>query len=529
MKRFKTTTLAAAALLVFAGNAWADATTDALKKEIDELRRELQELKKGAANAAPAAPAPAAAATPEGADQETIDAATPATQADIKGIRADFENYKYETARTLERKVPSVTRNTLFGGTIAARYSYYDHASQPGVSNSSGAAAFNSNLPGQERRNGFDIPMATFTAQGQLYRDYKEGRNLSYKLGFSYASNFGGNATSSTSGVNTLGQAASSGSQWNVTDAFLQYSLAATNAGPEEPVRTLTLGQQQIPFGLEAQVGDEVRPVINSAQFLSGFSNIGSRQIGLIFRGDDQTYVDYTSNYRAPFITYAVGIVNGNGPNKSDNNNAKDYIGRIQITPDFDYTSWFRQVQIGASVYKGENSLGSYTASTGSGAKTNVSGRSDRYGLDLNYTHFPYSVAYEYVLGKDYTPAAGLVPAFNKIGKGQYVNFAYTWGEQFLNSSKQQGKFDDYWPLSYQAFLRYDVFDADTRNNKAFASSLGDKQWVTTLGLNAYFAETTKLQFNLVHTHNQAPANGVYTLARPQSVNAFLTQFQFGF
>lgn len=452
---------------------------------------------------------------------------TPATQADIKGIRADFENYKYETARTLERKVPSVTRNTLFGGTIAARYSYFDHATQPGTGS-------NSNLPGQERRNGFDIPSATFTAQGQLYRDYKEGRNLLYKLGLAYASNFSGSSGSglnggTVSGVNTLGQAAPNGSQFNVTDAFLQYSLAATNAGPEEPVRTLTLGQQQLPFGLEAQVGDEVRPVINSAQFLSLLPNIGSRQIGLIFRGDDQAYVDYTSNYRAPFITYAVGVVNGNGPNKSDNNNAKDYIGRVQITPDFDYTSWFRQLQAGLSFYKGENSLGTYNAATGSGAKTSVDGRSDRYGFDLNYTHFPYSVAYEFVLGKDYTPAAGVVPAFNKIAKGGYVNFAYTWGEQFLSSSKSQGKFDDYWPLSYQAFLRYDVFDSDTRNNKAFASSLGDKQWITTLGLNAYFAETTKLQINLVHTINQAPANGAYTLARPKIVNGFLTQFQFGF
>ena len=101
-----------------------------------------------------------------------------------------------------------------------------------------------------------------------------------------------------------------------------------------------------------------MRPVINSAQFLSGFSNIGSRQIGLIFRGDDQTYVDYTSNYRAPLITYAFGVVNGNGPNKDDNNDYKDIAARLVYTLPVDYSSWFRQLQVGVSGYRGYTSLG---------------------------------------------------------------------------------------------------------------------------------------------------------------------------
>lgn len=109
------------------------------------------------------------------------------------------------------------------------------------------------------------------------------------------------------------------------------------------------------------------------------------------------------------------------------------------------------------------------------------------------------------------------------------MTLAYTWGEQFLASSKQQGKFDDYWPLSYQAFVRFDTFDSDTVNNPAVrTSSVGDKSNITTLGLNAFFAETTKFQLNYLISTNDQPLAG-YTLQRPRKTRGLVAQFQYGF
>jgi phosphate-selective porin len=114
-------------------------------------------------------------------------------------------------------------------------------------------------------------------------------------------------------------------------------------------------------------------------------------------------------------------------------------------------------------------------------------------------------------------------PTFHKKSRGQYINFGYTWGEQFLSSEKTLAKYDDYWPKSYQAFVRYDTFDADTR-----AISVGDKTDILTLGLNAFFAETTKLQLNYLITRNDAPTTG-FTADRPRKTNAVQVQFQYGF
>jgi hypothetical protein len=61
---------------------------------------------------------------------------------------------------------------------------------------------------------------------------------------------------------------------------------------------------------LEAQTTDELKPTINAAQFVAGLG-VGTRQTGLILRGDYDPYVDYGFNYRAPQIEYALGIVNG--------------------------------------------------------------------------------------------------------------------------------------------------------------------------------------------------------------------------
>ena len=302
-----------------------------------------------------------------------------------------------------------------------------------------------------------------------------------------------------------------------------------TNGGTEDPKGALTFGQQQVPFGLEAQTDDEVRPVISSAQFTSKLGGINNRQIGLIYRGDSFVTVDRTNDYRSALLEYAFGIANGSGQNKSDNNTQKDIIARLAVTVPADYNSWLRQLKFGASYYEGNNNLVSTIAapSVYNNAVVGI-GKSRIKGFDVNWTHLPYSIAYEFAQGEDDTlvNAATATPSsarFIKQSRGQYINFGYTWGEQFLASEKSLAKFDDYWPKSYQLFFRYDTFDADTR-----ATALGDKTSISTLGLNMFFAETTKLQLNYLVTKNDAPSTG-YTTDRPKDAQALQLQLQYGF
>ncbi|QBE63784.1 DUF3138 domain-containing protein [Pseudoduganella lutea] len=416
-----------------------------------------------------------------GTDTQGADAPQVATKADIDGLRTDLENYKYEQKRNRETKTALTTRGTTIGGSVQARYTSQDPAVRTG---STASAA--------DRSSSFDIPQATLNFAGSLYRDYSEGRNLDYRLAFAYAKNSPG----------------TDGSQLNATDAYIRYSPLPTLTGLEDPRLTITLGQQQIPFGLEAQIGEELRPVINNAQFLGGLG-VGTRQIGLIVRGDYDPYVDYGFNYRAPLLEYAFGVVNGSGPNKSDDNNHKDYIARVAFTLPVDYYSVFRELKFGASAYKGKRNLTAGTG-TGTGATVVGQGKRDRYGFDIYYNHAPFGVTYEYVEGRDATASNGPVTK----SRGQYLTAFYTWGEQWIASSRAQAKYDDFWPKSYQLFARYDAFDPNT-------ALVNDKTKAAILGFNLFFAETTKFQLNLNHYDYQNPAQ--------RSSNELLAQFQFGF
>ncbi len=503
MYLFKKTALANAVLLTVAlqgGAAWAAEPTSeiqALRGTVEELRKQVDELRSlvkqqatgGAAASAPTEAAPSG----EPESQEALDARTSATKADIQGLRTDLENYKYDNSRQLERNVASVTRNTRIGGSITARYEAQNPGAQP-------SAASSGNGPTDPRTSGFSPLIFGLNFQGNLYRDYAEGRNLTYRLALS-----------------NLNTATNSSSTVNLTDAYIRYSFQPASGNPEDPLGTITLGQQVVPFGQDAQALDpEVKAVIGNAGFVGGLG-LGTRQIGLVLSGDYDPYVDFTNNYRAPLLAYTLGIFNGNGPNRADNNDRADLVGRLVYTLPVDYSSWFRQLQVGGSFYRGYTSLG--PASTTAATVATKKGTFDRYGFDINWTHLPFSIAYEWAYGKQELLAATAAnPDGFQRGVGQYVNLGYTWGEQFLNSSKQQGKFDDYWPKSYQAFVRFDTFDPNRS-----PGSITDRKLATTLGLNMFFAETTKFQINYVTTKNQL-GTAVSTPANPETVNLWQAQ-----
>jgi hypothetical protein len=451
-------TLIAALLPLSGGVSGSSLTINDLYNEIDKLKLEIDSIKKKEES------------QNKGRDNY-------ATHEDLNGFRTDLENYKYEQNRQYETTIARTKRGTVLGGTVAARAAWQN----PGTSNGA-------NTPADDAKTSFNIPLVLLNLNGSLYRDYSEGRNLDYRVQWAYAQN----------------SPANNGSQLNLLDAYLVYSFKPTLTGLEEDKSTLTFGQQQIPFGLEAQVGEELRPVINSAQFLSGLG-VGARQIGLILRGDAYSYVDYGFNYRAPLIEYAIGVVNGNGPNKRDDNSDKHYVLRLASTLPVDYQSIFRELKVGVSLYEGEQNQ---MVREGLVDRVIGQGKARIQGFDIYYNHNPIGITYEQAKSEIET-AAGDVES-----EGQYLTFYYTFGEQWIRSVRGQAKFDDWWPRSYQLFYRWDEFDPD--------SNLPDNRTtVNTAGINIFFAETTKFQFNIGENDYENPAR--------RDEKFVIAQFQFGF
>jgi hypothetical protein len=502
---FQRTALAAAVLVALSGGSAvaAEPSSDiqSLKNTVEELRRQVQELrglikKQGGVGTEPVAN--------EGESQEALDARTAATKADVQGLRTDIENYKYDQSRLQERTIPSVTRNTKIGGSITVRYESQNPGAQPSASSSGNGAT-------DVRTSGFTAPSFGLNFAGNLFRDYAEARNLTYRLALTSTNS----ASTAITGV-------------NLTDAYIRYSYQPATGNLEDPLGIITVGQQTIPFGQDAQALDpEVKAVIGNAGFVKGLG-LGTRQIGVQLAGDYDPYVDFTNNYRAPLVAYNLGLFNGNGDNKADNNDRIDIVGRLVYTLPVDYSSWFRQLQIGTSLYKGYTSLGSSSNASTAFAATQR-GSNDRYGFDINWTHLPYSIAYEWAYGKeqllrtDALVTSGKNADGFKRGLGQYINLGYTWGEQFLSSSRNQGKYDDYWPKSYQAFVRFDSWDPNRS-----AVVVNDRKLATTLGLNVFFAETTKFQLNYIRTRSQL-GTAASTRANPETSGLWQAQLNASF
>jgi hypothetical protein len=128
-----------------------------------------------------------------------------------------------------------------------------------------------------------------------------------------------------------------------VRDAFVDLVAA-------EPEMTIRVGQQRIPFGIEAQTPGGLLPFTSRA-FIdlkltrnagldnTKFSNaemIQERDIGVQVRG----------RLLGDRLDYALGVFNGSGINVSDTNNSKDFIGRIGFNP-------HRGLRLGVSGYRG--------------------------------------------------------------------------------------------------------------------------------------------------------------------------------
>jgi hypothetical protein len=429
----------------------------------------------------------------------------PVTREELYGVIGQVLNVDDFYSRALTFTTPQTNRPLTLGATIQTRYTYIQDQPTP---------------------NTFSIPLASLSFSGLLYKDFQEGRNLAYSLGFSSIN--GGTPAP--------------------TDASIAYTFLST-ADLGSPSLVVSVGQQKKPFGLEAQSTDEQLPSITSSLYLTAgvpynFSDLFARDIGIVVRADALPEVDYGYNYRSPLISVAAGFFNGSGANALDNNRDKEWTLRAVLAPPVDYYNLLRGLAVGASFDKSERFLtipgGATTPAktfwiyktNAAGAKTDsakytvaaVNANPDslqadrtRYGVDLSYIRTPVNFTAEAVYA---TQDSAYWDAGSRSFKDDQrrswagsVAFFLNIGEQYLKQYRNQSRADDWWPVTWQPFFRVDGLDPNI-------DVTGDWQLAVTPGVNVFFARTTKFQLDWSwrKTENRPAANAQY-----------LAQFQYGF
>ena len=475
-----------------ADNSQTQSQLAALKTQLAQLQKQLAQLEQAQSTSASATTEQDNDVDSLGEEGEEYVHSSVVSSDDLDGLKGDIENFKYDQSRQYERQTVKSARDTTLYGTVQVRASYQDEPTRSG-----------NPAPVSDRKSSFDIGTALLGVRGNLFRDYNEGKNLDYQLSFNYGKQAG------TAGNN---------SNFNLQDAFIRYHVFSTNSGLEQSRLNVTIGQQLIPFGLEAQSPEDLRPTIT--QSLAPVQlGLTARQNGLIVRGDLKPFVDYGANYRAPLLEYALGITNGNGVNKLDDNEGKDLLVRAAYTLPVDYASIFRELKFGASYLKGKSNLRNNAGS----ALLTGSAKRDVLGFDIYYNHAPFGVTYEYIQAQT-DRATTLDQIVETEAEGHTFTLFYTLGDQFYNSIKSNAKFDDFWPKSIQGYYRYDNFDPNKDQDVVGQIGNGKGEYDKhSLGLNFFFAQTTKFQLALNRTEYQTETTS------NKNFNEVIGQFQYTF
>jgi phosphate-selective porin len=211
----------------------------------------------------------------------------------------------------------------------------------------------------------------------------------------------------------------------------------------------VTAGQFKLPFSLENLISDSKSESIDRAQVVEALVARTNDIIGNQ-SGDDigvKVSGDVLENNGSYLIDYALGIFNGAGINNTDNNNAKDFCGRLILHP-------VNGLDFGGSYYDGYDMWGTPLQNH---VRT-------RYGFELKYVYDLFAVSSEYISGRDASIRRD----------GWYVQLLY-----FFIPEKLQG------------LLKCDTYDPDK-------SVSGDRTTNYTFGVNYYFNEWAKIQADYV-------------------------------
>jgi len=222
-------------------------------------------------------------------------------------------------------------------------------------------------------------------------------------------------------------------------DARLDYSW--------RPYAKATVGQFKVPFSQENLASD--RDFIFIERSLAGLLLVPGRDTGNNGRDDGvQLGGSVARSDGRPMLDYAVGVFNGAGINRRDDNRRKDGVGRLVVYP-------FAGFSLAGDYYNGLS------------GPTNIP--RERADVEFAFTRKLYSLRGEYIWGHD-----GPVRRY-----GWYTSFAY----------RVRPK--------WEALARFDTFDLNRHaGNDATSTYL--------VGINWYLRNYVKLQANYGLTDEQS-------------------------
>jgi hypothetical protein len=240
------------------------------------------------------------------------------------------------------------------------------------------------------------------------------------------------------------------------------------------PYLKVRLGQFKVPFGLEGLEAHFTPPLINftrvAVQLMSFSAPLGTGNrvaSNSAFRDIGVQVFDQTGAEKRLQLVYAVALLNGNGINSTDTNNAKDLVGRVEIAS--------RGMRVGISGLRGK--------------QTSESLRKRRVGGDVTANRGSVHLGGEALWGRDDLATGGHWTAW-----GWHVRASCLLTDHL------------------QPVVRYEQFDPNT----AVAE---DRFTAIAIGVNWIFKGYTRLQGNYeVRSDQASPQTGDLMTAQAQIV-----------
>jgi phosphate-selective porin OprO and OprP len=349
------------------------------------------------------------------------------SQQEADSIRLAYAAKQRVSEARLDSFPLSLGRMLRLSGYTQVRYQYYQQ---------------------QSKYDEFDIRRARLDFQG----------DFSSKWGYRLLVDFVG-ATGATGTAPTGGALISP----ILLDAFIAYK-------PFDFLK-ITAGQFTIPFSLENLTQDRNLETVDRSQVVNALvARKGDASNGLVDSIGNQNGRDLGLQISGSFIRvedrylvdYYLALLNGAGINTLDNNQSKDFDGRLVLHP-------FKILDIGASYYNGFDKF------TSSPTKNQ---ERIRWGAEMALNFKLLSIKSEYIRGQE----GNINPIQHE---GWYAQASY-----FL------------WPKHLQAVFRYDTYDPNTIQGKGNQTST-----YYVFGLNYFFNVWTKLQVNYSRRTETANTN----------------------
>jgi phosphate-selective porin OprO/OprP len=354
------------------------------------------------------------------------------TQQEADSIRAASAIAK-QNDKTKTKLFPvNASRAFQIGGYTQIRYQAYPKANKP---------------------DGVDVRRARLDINGDITSKWQ------YRL----LVDFVGGTASVPAGTTTT--TSNSAIAPTLLDAYIAYKAAS--------YLKITVGQFTLPFSAENNVQDRNLETVDRSQvvnalvarkgdgsngIIDSIGNQNGRDIGVQISGSF-----FKINETRSLIDYYAGLFNGAGINVADNNESKDFSGRLLIHP-FDFLT------VGGSYYNGYDRF----------AKTSTKDQlRTRWGTELAVNYKALSIRSEFLRGQDGNDrhyASQPVPA---IHQGWYAQAAYF----FI-------------PKKFQFVVKYDTYSPVVNPQSTTPNKVSDANTYVVFGANIFFNNWAKLQLD---------------------------------